>query len=215
MEYADVITAIEIVNEPTADNIEITRQFASEAYTAIKTASTSPDLTIITHDAFQPLSSWSPLASSLSPNFALDTHPYHLFPPTPPSLTQPQHISLACSFPSNFPHPQTYIGEFSALSNICVSPQADGTTTTIPGTSCDTPDCQCQSAPLAEWGPALVQETRRFLQAQVERFESAEGVRGWFLWSWEGPGGWGVRGLVERGVVPQPWGERGGVGVCS
>lgn len=60
-----------------------------------------------------------------------------------------------------------------------------------------------------------MQETRRFLQAQVERFESAEGMRGWFLWSWEGPGGWGVRGLVERGVVPQPLGERGGVGVCS
>ena len=218
--YSDVVIALEIVNEPISyspNNIATTRQFAQDAYTAIKTAATNPALTVVMHDAFQPLSTWSDLATSLSPTpgaFALDTHHYQLFAPTPSTLNQPDHISLACiqrsALASTAPIFPTYIGEWTAISNICVNP--DGSTSA--GTTCEVPGCQCQSAPLEEWSEMLVQQTRRFVEAQMESFEQG-GAKGWVLWSWEGPGGWGVRGLVEKGVVPQPLEDRWFGGECS
>lgn len=84
----------------------------------------------------------------------------------------------------------------------------------MPGTSCDgVKDCQCQSDPLAQWGPAMVEQVRRYVEAQLDTFETS--TSGYYFWSWRGPGAWGFKEGVEKGVIPNPVTERRFEGQCG
>lgn len=117
-------------------------------------------------------------------------------------MTQHQHIVEACAWGhalgiSNLVAP-TYVGEWAAVTNICVNP--DGSTTA--GLSCNTEGCQCTSADFDTWNEQLVAQTRRFVEAQMDTFEAKSS--GWFAWSAKGPGGWGFLNGIEKGTIPNP-----------
>ena len=219
-EYKDVVMGIEIVNEPaTAGNnsIDTTVQFAKDAYAAIRNASANPDLIVITHDAWEgpTYSGWTNAAQSLGNKgtFGIDQHLYQLYTDSDNSLDQAGHIQKACGWANDLSTANAlmpaFVGEWSAATNICVNP--DDTTTA--GTSCSVDGCQCQSADMSQWNENMVEQVRRYVEAQLDVFEKS--ASGYFLWSWNGPGGWGIKGNIEKGTMPNPVTERLYPGQCD
>jgi glucan 1,3-beta-glucosidase len=179
--YVDTVIGLELVNEPIswgANVFSTTKLWVRDAFTTVKTSAANPNLTIIMNDAFEVPLAWTSLATSLSSTrqFAIDTHLY-------------QHIAEACNWACNLAAANavmpTSVGEWSAATNICVNP--DGSTTA--STLCSVAGCQCQSADFGTWNNALIQQVRRFVEAQLDVFESS--TSGYFMWAAKGPGGWG------------------------
>nr|POE53444.1 glucan 1,3-beta-glucosidase [Quercus suber] len=211
-EYADVVYAIELVNEPIswgANDFDTTKAWAHKAYTAVKAKATNPDLVVLMHDGFEGPSAWTDVGSTINgintpleqAKFAIDTHLYQNQVASDSMLTQDEHISKACSWSttkllptaSNLP---VYVGEFSLATNICANP--DGTT--LAGSVCTQSGCQCSSnVPVQYWNAPLINATRKFFEAEMDAFEHSS--NGWFLWSYKGPGGWGLDNAIEYGLV--------------
>ncbi|TVY67446.1 Glucan 1,3-beta-glucosidase [Lachnellula suecica] len=212
-EYADVVVGIELTNEPiNYDNnvFSVTQKWAQNAYAAVKAKVTNDKLVIVMHDAFEGAGEWLSVAESLigsgPKTFGIDSHLYQLYTDADNLLTQAQHITEACAWAAplavgNAVMP-TYVGEWSAATNICVNP--DGTTSA--GTSCTTANCQCQSASFDDWNDAMIEQVRRYVEAQLDVFESSSS--GYFMWAAKGPGGWGFLNGIEKGVVPNPVTDR-------
>ncbi|EMC96325.1 glycoside hydrolase family 5 protein, partial [Baudoinia panamericana UAMH 10762] len=201
VDYADVVFALEIVNEPASwapNDFSVTQQWAQQAYSAVKGASTNPNLIVVMHDSFEGPALWQTIGAAINgPNttytdshFALDVHLYQNMMPDDSKLTQPQHINKACSdwstteFLSPDSHLPVFVGEFSAATNICVNPD----NSTIGGSECTIDGCQCLSnVPMEDWSAGAKVWTRKFFEAQMLTFER-HGA-GWFLWSYKVPDG--------------------------
>lgn len=59
----------------------------------------------------------------------------------------------------------------------------------------------------------MVEQVRRFVEAQLDVFESS--TSGYFMWSAKGPGGWGFLNGIKKGVIPNPVTERKYPGQCG
>lgn len=210
MEYADVVVGLELTNEPLgwgANNFTTTQSWTEDAYAAVVAEVANKDLVIVMHDAFQGPLAWTSVAEKLNngdhkPTFGIDTHIYQVYGRGNNALTQAQHIAKVCGWGKDLASANaimpTYVGEWSSETNICVS--ADGLTN--PGTSCSTLGCQCQSDPFSTWKPGLVEQVRRFVEAQMDVFEA--NTSGYFMWAAKGPGGWGFMNGIGNGVIPNP-----------
>lgn len=218
--YADVVVGLELVNEPISwDNnkFNTTQAWAQDAYAAVKAEAENESLVIVVHDAFEGAGVWTDVAEKLNGDgpktFGIDTHLYQLFTDADNSLTQAEHITTACGWAQNLASANaimpTFVGEWSAATNICVNP--DGSTTA--GTSCSTEGCQCQSVPFDDWNDGMIEQVRRYVEAQLDVFESSSS--GYFLWSAKGPGGWGFLNGIENGAIPNPVTERKYPGQCG
>jgi glucan 1,3-beta-glucosidase len=219
-EYADVVVGIELTNEPISygnNKFSVTQQWAQDAYKAVKAQVKNENLVVVMHDAFEGASQWLTVAKGLlgtgPKTFGVDSHLYQLYTDADNKLTQSQHITTACGWAAQLAIGNaimpTYVGEWSAATNICVNP--DGSTTA--GTSCSTSGCQCQSADFDSWNPKMVEQVRRFVEAQMDVFESSSS--GYFMWSAKGPGGWGFLNGIQKGVVPNPVTQRKYPGQCG
>jgi glucan 1,3-beta-glucosidase len=217
LKYADVVVGLELINEPIswgANDLSITKSWAQNAYKAVKSVTMNPALKIVMHDAFQGALAWTDVARALgNASFAMDSHMYQLFVDADNTLTQAQHITKACSWASNLSAANsimpTFVGEWSAATNICVNP--DGSTT--PGTSCSVVGCQCQSEDFSSWNGLMIEQVRRFVEAQLDVFESS--TSGYFMWSAKGPGGWGFLNGIRNGAIPNPVTSRRYPGQCG
>ncbi|CAD0101351.1 unnamed protein product [Aureobasidium mustum] len=207
--YSDVVYGLELANEPivwdetSARNAE---EWAVSTVEAMRTHITNPNLKLVMHDAFLGAKAWETVAEYLnfdadSQNFVLDVHLYQNQGGDTSNMNQDQHIATVCDYPNTqFVSPSAHlpvlVGEFSDQTNICVD--AAGNVTA--GTSCSTEGCQC-SAQLdpSQWNANLVAATRKFMEAQMDIFE--EYSEGWFLWSYTGPGAWGMGDLFKYGIV--------------
>ncbi|KKY18799.1 putative glucanbeta-glucosidase [Phaeomoniella chlamydospora] len=219
--YSDVVFGIELVNEPVSDygnNFSITKEFARKGYSTVKATASNPELQIIMHDAFKnPPSYWlslpSDVSSTNSRQFGIDSHFYQIFSSVYLSLNVQSHIAAACNWASVLAKTKQimpiYIGEFSAVMNICI----DTDHTSYPGTSCSSAGCQCSSTPIDKWNSSLVEVTRRFVEAQLDTFEY--NASGWFMWAWRGPSAWGIKNLIETGVMPNPVTSRKYANQCT
>jgi len=172
----------------------------------VKSVVTNPNLVIVMSDAFQGPLAWVDVANSVNskgaPKFGIDTHLYQIFVDADNQLTQEQHITKACGWASDLAQSNaitpTYVGEWTAATNICVN--VDRSTT--PGTSCSTSGCQCQSGDFFKLNNLMIEQMRRYVEAQLEVFESS--TSGYFMWAAKGPGGLGFLNGIERGVIPNP-----------
>jgi glucan 1,3-beta-glucosidase len=217
MEFADVVIGLEMVNEPISwgnNNIDVTKSWAKEAFAAVKAAAENPDLVIVMHDAFQVALSWTDVAKDLNDKqFGMDSHLYQVFVDADNALNQDQHIAKACDSAADLGAASkimpVYVGEWSAATNICVNP--DGSST--PGTSCSVDGCQCQSTDFGSWNDGMIQQVRKFVEAQLDVFEAS--TSGYFLWSAKGPGGWGFLNGIGNGAIPNPITSRKYPGQCD
>jgi glucan 1,3-beta-glucosidase len=220
MEYADVVVGLELTNEPVTKNkstFSVTQSWAKDAYKAVKAKTANPNLVVVMHDAFQGATAWTGVAGELVTGgvktFGIDSHKYQLFSDSDKKLTQAQHIQKACGWGANLRKAKdvmpTYVGEWSAATDICV--HQNGTTTA--GTKCTASGCQCESASMDKWNPQVIEQVRRYVEAQMDVFESS--TSGYFIWSAKGPGGWGFLNGIANGAIPNPVTERKYPGQCS
>jgi glucan 1,3-beta-glucosidase len=207
--YADVVWGLELVNEPIVwdeTSARAAQQWAIDTVQAMRTHVTNPDLKLVMHDAFLGAKAWQPVAAyynfnAENENFVLDVHLYQNQGGDTEGFDQNQHIAYTCDYPntqflSESAHLPVIVGEFSDQTNICV----DSSGNITGGTSCSTPGCQC-SAQLdpSQWNQYLIDATRKFMEAQMDIYE--EYSTGWFIWSYTGPGAWGLDNLFRTGVV--------------
>jgi len=223
--YSDVVFAIELVNEPISwdqNNFTLTQTWAQEAYQAVKSKATNKDLMVLMHDGFMGPSNWQQIGAAINGNsslanseFAIDVHLYQNQESSDSLLNQQQHIQKACNWTnseflpasSNLP---VFAGEFSAQTNICAYPNG----TTGAGSVCDVDGCQCSSnVPIQYWNPPLIAATRMFLEAELDAFEHS--ARGWFMWSYKGPGSWGLTNAVQYGLIGEKVTDRMYPNQCS
>ena len=223
--YADVVFGIELTNEPISWNenkFSTTKQWTQNAYKAVKAAATNKNLMIIMHDGFMGPRNWLDVNTALNgkstlaaSQFWLDVHLYQNQVAADSTLNQKQHIQKACKWAttdllpasSNLP---VIVGEFSLATNICANP--DGST--LAGSVCYIDGCQCSSnVPIEYWKAPLIAATRKFLEAELDTFEAH--ARGWFMWSYKAPGGWGLKNAVQYGLIGSKVTERKYPGQCN
>jgi glucan 1,3-beta-glucosidase len=213
MEYADVVVGLQMVNEPISwgnNNFETTQSWTQKAYSAVKAEVENEGLVIVMHDGFQGGTAWTAVATDIldggARTFGVDQHLYQLFTDQYNAMDQSQHITAACGWAANLAIANAimpnYVGEWSAATNICVNP--DGSTTA--GTSCSTSGCQCQVEDFSKWNKNMIEQVRRFVEAQLDVFESS--TSGYFIWAAKGPGGWGFLNGIGNGAIPNPVTER-------
>lgn len=224
MKYADVVWGLQMVNEPISwdnNNLNTTQSWTERAYPAVRAAAENKQLSIVMHDGFMGPSQWtgvgralasSPRGSKGPARFVLDTHLYQNQAEEDKQLTQREHIAKACAWrrtsllPQNSSSPAAMpviVGEFSAATDVCANP--DGST--LAGSACYVDGCQCaNNVDIGDWQKPLKEATRMFFEAELEAFD--QGAQGWFVWSWKGPGGWGMENLIREGVVGKQLNDR-------
>ena len=219
---ADTVVGIEIVNEPDKSLLGFSQQFAQDAYKTIKSAAANPNLMVVTHDAFAGLDKWTTTAQTIGGKgtFGVDAHLYQSFTPSDNQLDQPGHIKQVCNewvqeLKNANDDMMGYVGEWSSTTNIIVN--SDGSTAvTNNATSCSTPGCQCSSDPnlnIEQWNDNMVKQVRMFVEVQIQTFEQYSS--GYFIWSWGGPGGWGIKNLIDKEAFPNPITNYKYPGLCT
>lgn len=215
--YADVVMGIETVNEPTANAPNVfatTKQWAADTWTAMQAVIENKDLQIYTHDSFQGITQFLEVAQGLgATTFGVDQHDYQLYTDSDNALDQPGHIAKACGWGADLATCKAgmsvIVGEWSAASNICV----DTNDVTSSGTSCSGDGCQCTSADTTTWNTNLIEQARRYVEAQLDTYEA--NANAYFVWSYKAGGAWGPENLIANGVWPQPMSDRKYPGQCS
>ncbi|KAK9470621.1 glycoside hydrolase superfamily [Dipodascopsis tothii] len=217
--YSDVISGLEIVNEPISwspNDLEITRTFYIDSFSAIRDEMVDSQPIIIMHDSFAEFSYWSDMQSTVDASYwelGLDTHQYQVYTDSDKALDIDGHINKTCSLADSLSSSNndlpTYVGEWSAAADICI--YANGTT--VGAESCDEDGCSCTSDSSDSWSNDLKKAVRRYVEAQLDVYESSSG--GYFFWSQAGYGGWNFFTGVEDGWIPQPLSARKYPGQCG
>ena len=221
--YADTVVGIELTNEPAYagnNQFSTTLSWTNSTFFAVKPLIENQNLQIIMHDAWASTSEWKSTAAGLNNggnSFGIDTHLYQVFTPAQKALTNEQHISAACDYSATlstgsalFPF---FVGEWSAAANICV--YSEGNTVAQPGdaTSSCPSGSQGQTSNSSSWNEATKQETRKYIEAQLDTYEAHSS--GYFFWSAKGPGAWSYLDMSAAGVFPNPITSRSFPGICS
>ena len=88
------------------------------------------------------------------------------------ALTQAEHITAACqrgmALSSANELAPVYVGEWTSTTNACINP--DGTSTA--GT-CSVEGCACVCALMDTWTDVVVEEVRKYVEAQLESFTAS------------------------------------------
>jgi glucan 1,3-beta-glucosidase len=219
-QYSDVVVGLELVNEPKPDegnDFGTTQKWARDTVAAVRSKVANKKLTIIMHDSFKEPESWASIGEELNKGgqnlFGIDTHLYQVFSQQDKDLNQDGHIKEACGWsnkigPTNQKVP-VYVGEWSAASEICMNESKQESA----GTSCTTKGCQCESSDMSTWSDGLVEQARRYVEAQLDTFEKHS--HGYFVWSAKGPGPWSFMDGVQKGIFPNPVTSRKYPGQCN
>jgi glucan 1,3-beta-glucosidase len=229
-EYADVVVAIELANEPKVcsggqtgagsecNDLGKMKSWTEKAFRAVRDASANDNLRVIMHDGFLTPQKWVDVGKSLNPKsatmknapFGIDTHLYQNQQKSDSKMTNEKHIRTACQYTNSTFLPQgpsqnlpVYVGEFSFGTNICV--KSDGTTTGDGGcgSNPDPSQCQCtDSTDPSQFKSFTKAAKRKFVEAQLTTFKKS--AQGFFVWNFAGPGEWGLDNAIDADLVPNP-----------
>ncbi|PVI03148.1 glycoside hydrolase family 5 protein [Periconia macrospinosa] len=221
-QYADVIVAIEFLNEPLGPSLSVDtiRSFYRDAFTQLR--NTSGSTLAVLHDAFQPPVSWNNFltpSDNNAQNVAIDHHEYQVFTAPLLSMTPIQHRQQVCTGADAYSHADkwTIVGEWTGAMTDCarhlngrgVGARFDGT---FPA-STSIGDCSWRSN-VALWDQQYRDDTRAYIEAQMMAFETR--TQGWVWWDFktEGAHEWDAFKLIDEGIFPQPLGDIKFGGVC-
>ena len=187
--HADVVTAIELVNEPAGGfgvDLGAIQQFYKDGWGVVR-ASGSPaaaDTVVVIHDAFQDPQSWNGFMDTASgmEHVMLDTHQYQVFSDAQLALSPAQHVGAACQWGPRLRATDkwTVVGEWSAAMTDCakylngfrIGARYDGSKplSTAHGS------CAGKSVgTVAGFAPADRTATRQFIEAQLDAYEQHTG----------------------------------------
>ncbi|KAH7135753.1 glycoside hydrolase superfamily [Dendryphion nanum] len=213
----DVVVAIQLVNEPFLSKLDpnMVKQFYRDGFNNLRQVSDTP---VMLHDGF-----WDPawLNNFLTPwdnnaqNVIVDHHEYQIFDSGLLTFSTQQHLEQVCKSTEGYSHSDkwTIVGEWSgALTDCAKYLNGFGSGNRIEGTfpgSWPIGSCAGKSGPVSSWSQAWKDDVRRYIETQLDAFESK--TQGWVFWNFktEGDAGeWDFFQLVDGGVFPQPLGDR-------
>ncbi|KAK1920197.1 hypothetical protein P3342_002493 [Pyrenophora teres f. teres] len=220
----DVVVAIEFLNEPYLKKLDIAtvKQFYRDAFNNLRMIS---NMTAMMHDGFydpQWLNGFLTPQDGNSQGAVVDHHEYHIFDSGLLSMSIDQHVALVCKSVSNYDGSDkpTVIGEWSGALTDC-APHLNGfkAGSRMEGTFASSPyvgSCTGKSGPISSWSQEWKNDVRRYIEAQLDAFNTK--TRGYFFWNFktEGHAGeWDLFELLDNDVFPQPLDNRRFGKACS
>ncbi|MCJ1412564.1 exo-1,3-beta-glucanase [Ptychographa xylographoides] len=213
----DVVTAIELLNEPLGPNINLDelKQFYYDGWGKVRN---SNGFTVVTiHDAFEGIQTyWNGFMNGAAGvnNVMLDTHQYQIFSPEQVSMSPSEHVGAACALGPQLSGTDkwTIVGEWTGAQTDCAKwlnglgkgARYDGS---FSGSSyvgsCDGK----YTGTVAALSDADKQNIRSFTEAQLDAYEQHTG---WIWWTWhtESAPEWDMQELIANGLFPQPISDR-------
>lgn len=226
-EYLDTVIGIELINEPLGPVLDMDKMknnYLLPAYEYLRTTLQRNQIVVI-HDAFQAFNYWDDFltASSGAWGVLLDHHHYQVFSSPELETSMSDKIQVACSWGTgvlNEAH-WTVCGEFAAALTDCTkwingvgfgarydgSYQNGNTGSSYIGSCANNDD-------ITTWSDERKQNTRKFIEAQLDAFEMRGG---WIMWCYktESTLEWDLQRLNLNGLFPQPLTDRQYPGQCS
>lgn len=192
---SDVVTAIELLNEPMSPTIGLSTvqsfYWSGEAAVRAKNGNTA----VVIHDGFANIdSAWNGFMNTASgvSNVILDTHIYQIFSDGEVSRTPSQHIANACSNIASIEQTDkwTIVGEWTGAQTDCAlwlngynkGARYDGSFDGSNGGqgygSCE----DKQTGTVDGMLPIDKTNLRMFVEAQMDAYETHTG---WIFWTWK------------------------------
>lgn len=201
------VSSIELLNEPFGPSLDINviKQFYMDGWGNLR----DTNVAVAFHDAFQGVDKWNDFGSGMW-NLVLDTHHYEIFDTTQVAMNLQQHVSTACDFGRKMAgtNKPTISGEWTGAVTDCTKylngfgkgARFDGS---FGGGSAVGSCAGKQTGSVASFSQEDKDNMTRFIEAQLDAFESAAG---WLFWTWktEGAPGWDLGDLLANGVFPKP-----------
>ncbi|KAL2351066.1 putative Exo-beta-1,3-glucanase [Cryomyces antarcticus] len=221
--YSDVVVGIELLNEPLASalNVDEMKQFYRDGYGRVRQVGNQ--VTVVLQDAFLPPSTYNGFLSPSDNNaqlVALDHHEYQVFNNDQVAWQPWQHRQAVCNGVAGYTGSDRweFVGEWTAAMTDCaaalngygIGARYDGT---YPGS---TYVGSCANINFIDtWSATLRSDTRAYIEAQLETFESK--TLGWIFWNFktEASAEWDLFRLLNNGIFPQPLSDRHFGAICS
>ncbi|CAI9630229.1 glycoside hydrolase family 5 protein [Alternaria burnsii] len=209
-QYQDVVVGIELVNEPALYNglnRDVLAQFYRDGYGQIREVSDTP---VILSDGFVAPNTWNGFltpSDANAVNVAMDHHDYQVFDSNLLRMSPADHVGYTCSNSESYNGADkwTFVGEWTGAMTDCAKylngygrgARYDGT---FSGSSY-IGSCAWQNN-LSTWPASYKDDSRRYIEAQIQAFESK--TQGWFWWNFktEGAAEWDAFRLIDAGVFP-------------
>ena len=218
-DYADVISGIELLNEPKMSVLPggrgLTQDYYQKGFNIVHGAGPTP---VVIHDGFAAPSSWNGfLTGSGTSGAIVDHHEYQAFTNSFVALTPEAHIGEVYSNAATWaPGADKFVvcGEWSAAMTDCapaingwgIGARYDGTYST------KNPDGSYSSSSFVgscgqinfidQWSDYNKTTTKNFIKAQLDVYEHQ--VQGHFFWNFktEATAEWDLFRLIDNGVWP-------------
>lgn len=205
------VASIQLLNEPLGPNLDMNKvkQFYMDGWGNLKNS----NVAVAFHDAFQGVTSWGNWGAGMW-NLLLDTHHYEIFDNSAVAKSIDDHVKTACDFGNQMASTGkwTIAGEWTGGITDCAKwlngknkgARYDGS---FSGSS-RVGDCSGKSTgTVAGLSADDKKNLRRFIEAQLDAFEKANG---WIFWTWktEGAPEWDMQALLAGGIFPQPLNSR-------
>lgn len=219
----DVVSAIELINEPAnwGNDIGEIKKFYYDGWGNVRNA--NADTAVVIHDAFLDVQSWNDFMAPGSGvnNVILDTHIYQIFSPEEVALKPCDHVKRACEAGPKLAgtNKWTVVGEWTGAQTDCAKwlnglgkgARYDGT---FPDSSFEG-ECKGKyEGSVKDLSDVDKTNLAYFVEAQLDAYEQHSG---WIFWTWKTQSApeWNFRDLVREGLIPQPLTSRKHPGQCQ
>ncbi|KAL8949897.1 MAG: hypothetical protein Q9222_004035 [Ikaeria aurantiellina] len=217
----DVVTAIELLNEPLGSSLDLAgvQDFYNKGYQTVKSASSN--FAVAFHDAFQDFSTyWTGFGSGDS-DLMIDTHQYQIFSPEEVGRSPSDHLSYACGLGPKLAGTNKWIvvGEWTGAQTDCAKwLNGLGKGARYDGSFPDSSYTGTCDGKYTGTVGALSSDDKNNIRAYIEaQLDAYEQHTGWFFWTWktESAPEWHMKDLIAGGLFPQPLNSRQHPGQCG
>jgi glucan 1,3-beta-glucosidase len=218
-DYADVISGIELLNEPKMGSIPggrgTTQSYYEQGFGVVRDHSQTA---VIIQDGLAAPSSWNGVLTGQGSSGAIvDHHEYQVFSNDQVAMTPEEHVSYVYSHASSWAQGQDKFlicGEWTAAMTDCapalngygIGARYDGTWSVRNADgSYSTSDYVGSCANINfidQWSEYNKSSTRNYIKAQLDVFENQ--IQGYFFWNFktEASAEWDLFRLIDAGVWP-------------
>ncbi|TAQ85319.1 hypothetical protein B7494_g6357 [Chlorociboria aeruginascens] len=211
-EYQDVISGIELLNEPLSPSLNFAdlQQFYMDGFGQLRAQSEYGDMTVVLQDGFAAPSRWNGVLSpdTGAQNVVVDHHEYQVFTPALVAMTPEEHVQYVCTNAPSYTSgvdKWLVIGEWTAAMTDCapalngylIGARYDGS---YPGS---TYVASCSGlSDISTWSDTFKSQMTAYITAQISTFESQ--ANGWIFWNFktEAAHEWDAFVLIDNGVFP-------------
>lgn len=226
-EYLETVVGVELINEPLGpvlDMQKLKESYYTPAYHYLRDTLQRNQIIVI-HDAFQQFNYWNDFLTSESGAWGvvLDHHHYQVFSSGELQRSIDEHVAVACSWGEGTLGEShwTVCGEFSAALTDCTKwingvgfgARYDGSFQKNYESSSYIGSCQ-NNEDISSWSDERKQDTRRYVEAQLDAFEKRGG---WIIWCYKTESSieWDLQRLTYNGLFPSPLTARAYPGQCD